>query len=433
MKEGWQTKTLGDVCTFDKQQGTHNDLPYVGLEDVESGTGRFLGSTEPLEVRSATFKFSPKHVLYGRLRPYLNKVMLPNFSGHCSTEIFPVLPSSELSREFLYYWFLSGATSEQIVATSTGARMPRANMNTVLTFAFPLPAISEQQRIVATLDEAFEGIATARANAEKNLVNARAVFDSAVDAAIQGRSTLDLDSGVLVTSLIEELHESRRTAVAQGRAKRLKAGEWDERCEEPFKIPASWRWVGLETLTVGISDGVHKKPNYVSSGIPFVTVKNLTAGAGISFDRLNYISRADHEEYIKRTHPERGDILISKDGTIGVVRAIETDAEFSIFVSVALVKPTLPELTRYLVYALSAPCVQSQFVHKGTALKHLYLADLRMLRIPLPPLATQTEIVAHLDGLLCEVSRLESVYQRKLAALDTLKQSLLHHAFSGQL
>ncbi|MDP4029831.1 MAG: restriction endonuclease subunit S, partial [Gallionella sp.] len=148
MKTGWQTKTLGEVCVVDKSQGIYRNLPYVGLENIESNTGQFIGSTEPLEVKSSTFKFTPDHVLYGRLRPYLNKVMLPDFTGHCSTEIFPLKPRPGLSREFLRYWFLTDERVEQIDATSTGARMPRANMNAVLDFEFLLPQISEQQRIV---------------------------------------------------------------------------------------------------------------------------------------------------------------------------------------------------------------------------------------------------------------------------------------------
>src|ERR1035441_865209 len=83
VKKGWQAKTLGEVCVVDKCQGSHKNLPYVGLEHIESHTGRFLGSTEPVGVKSSTFKFSPEHVLYGRLRPYLNKVMVPDFTGHC--------------------------------------------------------------------------------------------------------------------------------------------------------------------------------------------------------------------------------------------------------------------------------------------------------------------------------------------------------------
>src|SRR5258707_967230 len=106
MKNTWQIKALGEVCLVDKCQGIHRNLPYVGLEHIESNTGRFVGSTESVSVRSSTFKFSPEHLLYGRLRPYLNKVMLPDFMGHCSTEIFPLRPRAGLLREFLQYWFL---------------------------------------------------------------------------------------------------------------------------------------------------------------------------------------------------------------------------------------------------------------------------------------------------------------------------------------
>jgi type I restriction enzyme S subunit len=178
MKKGWQMKKLGDVCAFDKTQGIHRGLPYVGLEHIESHTPRFIGSSEAQPVKSSTFRFSEEHVLYGRLRPYLNKALAPDFEGHCSTEIFPLKPSPELSREYLLFWLLADETCDRINATCTGARMPRAQMNDVLGFEIPVPPLAEQQRIVGLLDEAFEGLATAKANAEKNLQNARALFES---------------------------------------------------------------------------------------------------------------------------------------------------------------------------------------------------------------------------------------------------------------
>ncbi|MEO8385252.1 MAG: restriction endonuclease subunit S, partial [Betaproteobacteria bacterium] len=167
MKAGWHRVKLGDICGFDKAQAIHKGLPYVGLENIESNTGTYIGALEPQSVRSSTFRFSPRHVLYGRLRPYLNKVLLPDFDGHCSTEIFPILPSKSVSREFLFYWLTSDTTVQAINGTATGARMPRANMNAVLEFALAVPSLGDQQRIVAILDEAFDGIATAKANAEK--------------------------------------------------------------------------------------------------------------------------------------------------------------------------------------------------------------------------------------------------------------------------
>lgn len=187
MKKGWQIKSLGDVCAFDKAQGIYRHLPYVGLEHIESNTARFIGSAESQSVKSSTFRFSTEHILYGRLRPYLNKVIAPDFEGHCSTEIFPIKPSPELSREYLLYWFLSDETVDRINSTCTGARMPRADMNEVLEFDFPLPPLPEQHRIVTILDEAFAGIATVKANAEKNFQNARDLFESYLNGVFTQR------------------------------------------------------------------------------------------------------------------------------------------------------------------------------------------------------------------------------------------------------
>jgi type I restriction enzyme S subunit len=156
MKKGWEMKKLVDVCAFDKAQGIHRGLPYVGLEHIESHTARFIGSSEAQPVKSSTFRFSAKHVLYGRLRPYLNKALAPDFDGHCSTEIFPLKPSREVSREFLLYWLLADETC--VNATCTGARMPRAQMNEVLSFEIPVPPLAALEGLKKSLlHEAFSG------------------------------------------------------------------------------------------------------------------------------------------------------------------------------------------------------------------------------------------------------------------------------------
>lgn len=154
---------LKDVISFDKKQGLF-DLPYVGLEDIESNTGSHLGSREPRKVKSNSFAFTSNHLLYGRLRPYLNKVLLPDFDGHCSTEIFPIKVTEDISREYLYYWFRLPSTVEAIDGTSTGARMPRANMDEVLEFTIPLPPKEKQGQIVQKLDTAFAEIELLKAH-----------------------------------------------------------------------------------------------------------------------------------------------------------------------------------------------------------------------------------------------------------------------------
>ena len=151
--EVWEEKMLGEVCAYDKISNKRGDLLYIGLEDIQSNTGIFIGPNEPRSVKSLTFYFNDKHVLYGRLRPYLNKVFLPNFEGHCSTEIFPIKPKENvLDRGFLFQWLIATETMKKINSTWTGATLPRANMNAVLEFKIHLPSLKTQQAIVKKLD-----------------------------------------------------------------------------------------------------------------------------------------------------------------------------------------------------------------------------------------------------------------------------------------
>jgi type I restriction enzyme S subunit len=151
--EGWEEKTLGEVCEYEKSQNNRSDLPYVGLEDIQANTGIFVGPDTPRSMKSLTFYFNTEHVLYGRLRPYLNKVLIPDFEGHCSTEIFPIKPKKYvIDRSYLFHWLIANETMKKINATWTGATLPRANMNAVLDFKINIPPIKEQRKIVEKLD-----------------------------------------------------------------------------------------------------------------------------------------------------------------------------------------------------------------------------------------------------------------------------------------
>jgi type I restriction enzyme S subunit len=178
MKTRWEIKKLGEMSEIEKKRNSHKDIPFIGLEDIESNTSTFLGSKEPRKVKSSSFYFNQEHILYGRLRPYLNKVLLPDFEGHCSTEIFPIKTKPLLNKKFLFYWVTSDEIVQKINGTCTGTRMPRANMKEVMDFDIPCPPLLEQQNIVAILDEVFAAIDKAKLNAEKNLENSREVFAS---------------------------------------------------------------------------------------------------------------------------------------------------------------------------------------------------------------------------------------------------------------
>lgn len=154
---------LREVCRQDRttvKPGDRRELRYIGLESVEGGTGLLAQgelSKTPDDPQANSFAFDTVHVLYGKLRPYLNKVLIPDFAGKCSTEIIPLLPSSDLDRSYLAYFLRSASIVERISAKTAGARMPRADMDFVLGLELPLPSIAEQRLIVDLLSRA-EGI-----------------------------------------------------------------------------------------------------------------------------------------------------------------------------------------------------------------------------------------------------------------------------------
>jgi type I restriction enzyme S subunit len=383
MKAGWTIKPLGEVCAFDKDQGIHKGLPYVGLEHIESHTARFVGSSEPLLVKSSTFRFSDDHVLYGRLRPYLNKVLAPDFDGHCSTEIFPIKPHHGLSREYLLYWLLADDTCERINATCTGARMPRAQMNEVMSFEFPLPPLPEQHRIVAILDEAFDGIATAKANAEKNLQNARALFESHLQSVFTERG-----EGWITRKVSEIAKHSLGKMLDKAKNK----GE-----PKPYLRNFNVRWFEFD-----LSDLLE---------MPFLPTE------------------------VEKYTVVKGDVLICEGGYPG--RAAIWNREYPIYFQKALhrVRFHEPEHNKWFVYFLYAQDkvgdLKKHF--NGAGIQHFTGEGLARFEVPLAPLPDLRRAVAKFDALIDETQRLESIYQRKLTALDELKKSLLHQAFSGQL
>ena len=127
------------------------------MENISKETMRILGKIKVPEKTSSTFKFNNSHVLFGRLRPYLKKVLIPNFEGQCSTEIFCLKPSEKINKNFLAYWLLSPNILYKINNSCTGARMPRANMKELLNYQFPVLPLKQQQ-IVTKIDKIFGAI-----------------------------------------------------------------------------------------------------------------------------------------------------------------------------------------------------------------------------------------------------------------------------------
>ena len=162
-------------------------------------------------------------------------------------------------------------------------------------------------------------------------------------------------------------------------------------------IHPDWPVKQLAEVATKITDGTHKTPNYTDSGIPFLRVTDITQ----SNTSKKFISEKEHRELIKRCHPQMGDILYSKNGTIGVAKLVDWDWEFSIFVSLALIKPRENLINPYyLACFLNSDSAYSQATarSKSGTVTNLHLVDIKTMLIPLPPLATQQAIVAEIEA-----------------------------------
>ena len=274
----------------------------------------------------------------------------------------------------------------QMEALQKGASYPAVTDNEVKSQSISFPLIPEQQRIVAILDQAFEGIAKARVNAEQNLQNARALFESHLQSVFTQR------------------------------------GE-------------GWRENVLKEICEKITDGTHQTPKYFDDGFIFLSSRNVTTGK-IDWENIKYIDEKQHLEMQRRVSPKLNDILLAKNGTTGVAAMVDRDVPFDIYVSLALLRP-LPVITpKLLLYFVNSSVAKQQFNKrlKGVGVPNLHLEEIREVEICFPnSLIEQEKITTELDNLSKETQHLEALYQRKIACLDELKKSLLQQAFAGDL
>jgi len=397
MMTGWQTKTLAEVLekteTVNPLQSPDTEFDYIDVSSVSNTTfeveqtQRLKGKDAPSRARKLV---KTNDVIFATIRPTLRRIAIvpPHLNQQvCSTGYFVLRPKAVLNHRYMYYWLFAEEFMGQMVALQKGASYPAVTDKEVRDQLIPFPPLPEQQRIVTILDEAFDGIATAKAHAEKNLQNARAIFESHLQSVFTQRGD-------------------------------------------------GWVEKSLEELGTITSSKRIFKSEYVESGIPFYRTKEIKELANSrEITTELFISEARYNEIKKRFGvPKEGDILLTAIGTIGEIWVVDGEDDFYFKDgNVLWLKEFVSVNPQFLRYVLLSFVDSLNKMSHGSAYSALPIQRLNVHRIFLPPQLEQEKIITTLDALYETTQRLEAIYDQKLTALDELKKSLLHRAFNGEL
>ncbi len=407
MKDRWETRNLGDVCQVigggtpskDNAAFYGGDIPWATVRDLRQDVifeTEFMITKEA--VKSSSTNIIPKGNVVIATRVGLGKISLLGQDTAINQDLRGIVPNDPkvISVRFLFWWLKSIA--HLIEEEGTGATVKGVKLPFVKSLRVPLPLLPEQQRIVGILDEAFDGIAIAKANAEKNLQNARALFESHLQSVFtqRGEGWVEKSVGELV---------AEGTLI------------------KPFD---------------GNHGEIHpRKADYTDSGVPFIMACDLQSGR-VDTEHCTFIKRKLAES-LRVGFAKDGDVLISHKGTIGRSAIVSTEDDYIMLtpqVTSYRVKDPSKLFNRFIRYYFMSPVFQREMTTgaaDGSTRAYIGITKQLLLHFHFPSLVEQKRIAAELDVIDPETQRLESLYQRKLAALDELKKSLLHQAFAGQL
>jgi type I restriction enzyme S subunit len=292
-----------------------------------------------------------------------------------------------ISPSYLAYALKGGVDLADAI---TGSAQPQITRTSLMPLAISFPdSLREQERIVALLDEVFAGLATAKANAERNLQNARALFESHLQAVFSQRG----EDWVNNTKALSEL------------------------CEL-------------------IVDCEHKTAPVQDEGIPSIRTPNIGKGK-LLLDGVNRVSEDTYRAWSRRAEPQPGDLILAREAPAGNVAVIPESARVCLGQRTVLIRPKADIFDPFfLAYRLLEPRMQEKLLghSRGATVQHVNMKDIRALDVgPIPPIRTQQEISETINSVSAEGGHLTRIYERKLAALEELKKSLLHQAFSGEL
>ena len=377
-----------------KMETFSSDVKYIGLEHIEKDGG-ILGHGDASELKSLKNVFSVGDILYGKLRPYLNKHDIATFDGVCSTDILVFKPAENCDARLANYFLDLSNFIEYAVSNSKGINLPRVSKEVVLAAAFPLPPLPEQHRIVARIESLFD-----------KLDRAKALVQSALDS-----------------------FETRRAAILHKAFTGELTAKWRE--ENGIGLD-SWESTTLGEMCKISSGGTPSRtiPKYYDGNIPWVKTGEIIWNT--IYDTDEHITQTAIENSSAKLFP-KGTVLVAMYGQ-GLTRgrAAILGVEATTNQAVCALMPTSKVLNYFIYYYFE--CNYWELRGKAVGGNQPNFSGTMISKFPInaPGILEQKEIVRILDDLL-EKEQAAQELTNTIEKIDHMKKAILARAFRGEL
>lgn len=415
LPEHWKWVRLGTTVKniTAKTQSFDAADKYLGLEDLNAGGG-ILRISDTHDIKSAKTVFQYGDVLYGKLRPYLNKHAVVNFSGVCSTDILALRPEKLIDATYLDFWISTPFFLNAAITNSKGVNLPRVSFNSIAQYPFPLPPLEEQKQIVAYLDDKLGKIDSVREKLHNFLDHAAQRKDNLIQAGVTGH----------LTSHWREEHLSEASQDIE-----LPEGSLVPKEERPYPLPAHWKWVWLGSVAKFQGGGTpdKTKSTFWNGDIPWASVKDLSTP--VIVETQDHISKQGLSNSSANLCSP-GDLLLAT--RIDPGRVSISQATIAINQDLKIVKSEVASVP-YLYFWFKGAKNWFHTNSSGTTVKGVTITKLNAMPFPLPPLEEQEEIARILDEQLERIERTDKLVAEVLKRLDAMNQQIVSAALAGRL
>jgi type I restriction enzyme, S subunit len=441
LPEGWVWTTLGEVTDPTRERvkpPDYSHLPFIGMDDVESQTMRLLSTKSSADMKSSAERFRPDDVLYGSLRPYLNKVYRPDFEGLASAEFIVFRKVPQLESRYLQYFLNQWSFVEFINRQNTGDR-PRVKFSQMEDHPIPLAPLPEQQRIVAEIEKQFTRLDAAVAALKRARAGLARYKAAVLKAAVEGRLVPQDPADEPAAVLLQRILAERRAKWEAANPKKQYIEPKRPEVAGLPELPEGWVWVNLDivahvTKLAGFE--YTKFVRYSEDGdLPVVKAENVGKG---QFEETEYsFVKSDSVDHLVRSKLVENDLLMVFIGAnLGNVALLPRGRTFFLGPNVALIRTTSEYLIpRFLEAYLRSP-IGFNFTRqlsRSTAQGSISMGSIRQIPIAIPPVPEQWRIAEEIDFKLSISVKSESSVDAKLARSERLRQAVLAKAFRGEL